>query len=169
MKGLFKLLGALFTFQLGAVVAMLFAQKTGKTLRKDLKKSDNPLKVLFQEGLKIDKEILGNVKDWAENSENIQEVRNQIRDVKKHAVDMTDEAKAEMQKNLEKMADEAKAAAAELKKTAKKKTVAATKKAGSATRKKITKAKKTAVKSSAKAKKTVKKTTTKAVKKAKKV
>ena len=105
MKGLFKLLGALFTFQLGAVVAMLFAQKTGKTLRKDLKKSDNPLKVLFQEGLKIDKEILGNVKDWAENSENIQEVRNQIRDVKKHAVDMTDEAKAEMQKNLEKMAD----------------------------------------------------------------
>ena len=128
---------------------MLFAQKTGKTLRKDLKKSDNPLKVLFQEGLKIDKEILGNVKDWAENSENIQEVRNQIRDVKKHAVDMTDEAKAEMQKNLEKMADEAKAAAAELKKTAK--------------------TKKTAVKSSAKAKKTVKKTTTKAVKKAKKV
>lgn len=171
MKGLFKLLGALFTFKLGAIAAMLFAQRSGKSLRKDLQKSENPLKTLFNEGLKIDKEILSNVQDWAQNSESVKEMMQQIDGVKSQAKDMTDEAKAEMQKNLEKVAKEAKAAAEDLKNQATKKVntakKSATKKATTAKKKAVKNVKKkttTAKKTVAKKVNTARKTATKAVK-----
>ena len=171
MKGLFKLIGAVFTFQLGAVAAMLFAQRSGKSLRKDLQKSKNPLETLFKEGLKIDKEILKNVQDWAENSESIQELRDQLGEVKGQAKDMTDETRAEMQKKLETVSKEAKSAADDLKKTAKKKVITkanATKKATTKTvKKKTAAAKKVATKKVAATRKTASKTVKKAAPKKK--
>jgi len=164
MKGLFKLLGAIFTFQLGAVVAMLFAQKTGKTLRKDLNKSDNPFKTLLEEGLKIDKEILGNVKDWAENSEGMKELVGQLDEMKDQATAATDDLKKTAKKTVKKKTATAKKAVKAKAKTVKK----AAKKTAVAKAKAVKKvAKKSAPKKKAVAKKTTakRKTNTKAVKK----
>lgn len=169
MKKFFKLLGALLTFKLGAIAALLFAQRSGKSLRKDLSKSENPFKTLFDEGMKIDKEILNNVQDWAKNSESVKEMMQQVDSVKSQAKDLTDEAKAEMQKNLEKIAADAQAAAEDLKKQAHKKVTSAkktaTKKASTAKKKavktmkkKATKTKKTMAKKANTARKTATKT-----------
>lgn len=53
-----KLLSLLFGLSAGYVAGIFFAQKSGKELRKELKKSKTPLEDLFNELKKADKEFL---------------------------------------------------------------------------------------------------------------
>ncbi len=69
MKGFFKFL---FSATIGLVYGLLFAQKPGKKLREDLKKSKTPGKDVLNELRKMDKEARGTVATWAKNSDKLQ-------------------------------------------------------------------------------------------------
>ncbi len=119
MKGLVKII---FGMTLGAVYGMLFAQKPGKKLRTELSKSDNPLKLLFKEGMKMDLEARDTVVDWAKNSEDLKKVidsgKTQFDAVVKNAKAMGEDAQKSAQKKLEEVAKNAQKAAADLRKCA---------------------------------------------------
>ena len=115
MKGLTKLIGGVV---IGATYGLLFAQKPGKKLRSELAKSDNPLKTLFNEGIKADKEARDAAIQWAKNSEELQKVmtsgKDQFNAVVAAGKEMTDDARKEAQKKLEEVAANATKAAQEL-------------------------------------------------------
>lgn len=119
MKGFIKFL---FAATVGALYGMLFAQKPGKKLRQDLKKSDNPWKTLFEEGKKVDLEARGFVTNWAENSKELQEVlstgKEQFDDFVEGAKELTEEGKELAQEKLNELSENAKQAADNLKKEA---------------------------------------------------
>ena len=125
MKSVFKIL---FGMTLGAVYGMLFAQKSGKKLRAELGKSENPLKLLFNEGMKMDLEARDTVVDWAKNSEDLKKViesgKAQFDEVVKNAKEMGGEAQKMALEKMEEVAKNATKAAEELKKTAGKKAMA---------------------------------------------
>lgn len=122
MKGLFKFL---FAATFGAMYGLLFAQKSGKKLRADLKKSENPFKTLLEEGRKIEKESREVFMDWAENCEELQQLlatgKTQFNSFVDQAKDLSTEGKEKAQKKLEELSANAKKAADELKKAATKK------------------------------------------------
>jgi gas vesicle protein len=161
MKGLTKLI---FGVMIGGVYGMLFAQKPGKKLRSELATSENPLKTLFSEGLKVDKEARSAAVEWAKNSEELQKVmtsgKDQFNAVVAAGKEMTDDARNEAQKKLEEVAANATKAAHELRDSASQKLNRSSKKAT----KSIAKAKKTASKKIDKTAKTVNKKATAAKK-----
>ena len=122
MKGFIKFL---FAATIGALYGMLFAQKPGKKLRSDLKKSDNPWKTLFEEGKKVDLEARDFVMDWAENSKELQTVidsgKKQFDNFVEGAKELSEEGKELAQEKLNKLSKNAKQAADELKEKATKK------------------------------------------------
>lgn len=122
MKGLVKFL---FAVTVGAVYGLLFAQKPGKKLRSELKKSDNPWMTLLEEGKSVDKEARGVVMDWAENSKELQEIlstgKAQFDNFIESAKDLSTEGKEMAQIKLEELAANAKKAADSLKDEATKK------------------------------------------------
>ncbi len=67
-----RLFGFLFSVSLGALYGVFFAQKSGKKLRADLKKSKNPGKDLLEELRSVATESGKEAADWAENSEDLQ-------------------------------------------------------------------------------------------------
>lgn len=73
-KAPFRFLKFLFTISIGAVYGMLFAQKTGKELRKELKTSNSPLSTLLKEGIAVDTEAIQALVGEAKKSEEIQTV-----------------------------------------------------------------------------------------------
>lgn len=152
MRGILKLF---FGIMIGGIYGMLFAQKPGKKLRAEMAKSDNPLKTLFDEGVKVDLEARDTLVEWAKNSEDLQKVmetgKDQFNAVVDGAKEMSDEARAQAQKKMKEVAANATKAANDLKKTATKKSTTAKKTAT----KKVKAAKKTVTKKATTAKKTV--------------
>ncbi len=122
MRGFIKFL---FAATIGALYGMLFAQKPGKKLRSDLKKSDNIWKTLFEEGKKVDLEARDVILDWAKNSKELQTVistgKDQFDNFVENAKELGLEGKELAQEKLEEVAQNAKEAAEKLKKEATKK------------------------------------------------
>lgn len=67
-------MGVLLGVKAGALLGVLFAQRSGKDLREKLKKSDNPFQTLLEEGWNIDKEIIREISSEVKNSESIQNI-----------------------------------------------------------------------------------------------
>lgn len=148
MRGIFKVFVGVV---IGGLYGMLFAPKAGKKLRAELQKAENPLKKLFEEGMKMDKEALGTLVEAAKNNEEIQKA------VKTGKAKL-DEAKKEATKAATSAKKTATKKAKSVKKTATKKVTTAKK----AATKKVATAKKAVTKKATTAKKTApKKATTK--------
>ena len=69
----------MFSVSLGAIYGLFFAQKSGKRLRADLKKSKTPGKKLLDELKEVASESGKEAADWAENSEELQKLLNEAR------------------------------------------------------------------------------------------
>ncbi len=122
MKGFFKFL---FSATIGLAYGLLFAQKSGKKFREELRTSSHPGKMLLGELKKIDHEARGTVADWAKNSKELQEVletgKHQF-DIFVEKVSVLGHDAAEVaEKELESLSHNAKKAAEELKKQMKSK------------------------------------------------
>ena len=66
MRGVFKFL---FSVTIGALWGMFFAQKPGKKLRSEIKKSNEPGKLIFRELQAMTKDSSEEVKHFVKNSE----------------------------------------------------------------------------------------------------
>lgn len=114
-----SILRFLFAVTLGVLYGLFFAQKTGKKLRSDLKKSTQPCHDLFHELKSVDMEALGFVKDWAHNSDDVQKMvtvgKEQLNTVVQKANDVGGEAKQKALHALEELSKNAHEAAKELK------------------------------------------------------
>lgn len=123
MKGILKFF---FAVTFGAIYGLLFAQKPGKKLRSELKKSKEPLKILFEEGKKIEKEAREVFMDWAENCDELQQIlatgKTQFTSFVEQGKKMTEDGKEKAIKKLEELSENAKKSAKELKKTVEEKT-----------------------------------------------
>lgn len=140
MKGLFRLaVGAVA----GIAYGLIFAQKSGKDLRKQLKKSENPALDLLEEFKKTGEESGTIVKEWVDGSEELQGViatgKEQFHNLTEQAKSLGKEATESLAHEMEELAHNASDSAKKLKADAAKKT---------------TKIKKDATKSYTKAKKT---------------
>ncbi len=117
-----KLLRFLFTVTLGAIYGLMFAQRPGKKLREDLKKSDEPLKTLFKECRKADTEALETISQWAKESEDLQNLikagKSQFTDFVSGAKQLGKEGRERARNKLEELAANAHEAAEELKEKA---------------------------------------------------
>ena len=102
MKGLLKFL---FTITVGALYGALFAQKSGKKLRAELKKSKNPLKTLLEEGVQMDLEARDTISDIAKNSPALQNIINtgkeQFTDLVNQAKNMSSEQREKAKEKQE--------------------------------------------------------------------
>lgn len=152
MKGLFRLaVGAVA----GLAYGLFFAQKSGKDLRKQLKKSENPAMDLLTELKKTGEESGTIVKQWVEGSEELQGViatgKEQFVNLTEQAKSLSKEATESLAAELEGLARNAADSAKKLKADAAKKTATLKKDAT----KKVTKAKKTATKKVTKIKKDI--------------
>ncbi len=85
-----RLFGFLFSVSLGALYGVFFAQKSGKKLRSDLKRSKNPGKDLLGELKNVASESGKEATDWAENSE---EVQNLLKEAHKYFDDLMEQSK----------------------------------------------------------------------------
>lgn len=172
----FGLLKFFFSITIGAIYGVLFARKSGKELRKEIRDSDTPVLTFFKELVSVDTGMLKEMTQWAKESEMLQDVMQKgtdqfdalVKQAKTLGTDASDRAREE----LEKLADNARGAAESLAKDAKKQVKTVKKDAV----KKVKKVKKDAVKKVSKAKKTAtkkvvaaKKTATKKAKAVKKV
>ncbi len=153
MKGLLRFL---FSITIGLVYGLFFAQKPGKNLRTELKKSKSPATDLFKELKSVDKEALSSFSDWAKDSEELQKVLESGKEQFDVFVDKVKElgkdAAEVAGKELEEMSVNVKKAAVKLKSQAVKE--------GTKVKKTATKLKKKAIKKGT----TMKKTATKKVK-----
>ncbi len=111
---------ALLTLTVGYAAGLLLAKKTGKTLRKELAKSENPAKTMFEAMKDADLEAFKDFKDWWENSEKVQ---NLVKTGKEYFAEISEEAKGmgkeaikKTTKELERVAKDATKAAEKLKK-----------------------------------------------------
>jgi gas vesicle protein len=68
-------LGVLIAATAGYVGGLMLARKPGKKFREELKKSDHPGKKLFEEIWETKKEGYNEVRDWAENSEELKRMK----------------------------------------------------------------------------------------------
>ncbi len=120
-----KLIRFLFAATIGMVYGLMFAQRPGKDLRKELKKSKEPYKILFNECKEADLEALDEVTHWAKESEDLQRLLKtgqvQFDDFVQGAKRLSSEGREIATKKLEELSKEAQSAAKELKKTAIKK------------------------------------------------
>ncbi len=118
MKGLLKFL---FAATFGALYGLLFAQKSGKKLRSDLRKSENPFKILLEEGKKMEKESREVFMDWADNCDELQQLlitgKTQFNNFVDQAKHLSEEGKGKAQKKLEELSENVKSAISELRKT----------------------------------------------------
>jgi len=153
MKGFFRFL---FSITIGLAYGLFFAQKSGKNLRTELKKSKSPATDFLKELKSVDKEALDSFSNWAKNSEELQKVlesgKEQFDAFVEKVKELGTEAVGVAEKELEEMSVNAKKAAITLKKQAIKK--------GTIAKKTATKLKKQAIKKGT----TMKKTATKKVK-----
>ncbi len=121
MKGLKYLIAA----SAGMVYGLLFAQRPGKELRKELSKSEEPLKVLFNECKNVDLEAIEEVTQWAKESEDVQQLvqygKKQFGDFVEKAKSLSAEGQEIVRQRLETLSSDAHEAAEELKKSAAKK------------------------------------------------
>ena len=159
-----KLIKFLLSISIGVLYGLFFAQRSGKQLRRKLATSKNPMMDLFQELKSVDMEMLGMVKEWAQNSEDLRRVmdsgKEQFDALVKGVKELGDDATDMAQKELKKLEKYAKDAADELGKTAAKKV--------STAKKAVTKKAKTVQKAATKKAAAVKKTAAKKVSKLKK-
>ena len=109
----------------GYVGGLMLARKPGKKFRSELQKSDNPGKKLFTEIWETKKEGWHEISDWAENSEELKQLKEKgkahIDTAMDKAKDMGEEAVEEAKKHWESLAEYAKKKAEEVKKEAKEK------------------------------------------------
>lgn len=101
MQGLFKvLIGA----AAGVVYGLFFAQKSGKQLRKDIGKAEDPSKPLVEALKGSFKDFSVTSKDWYETSPAVQKVKDK-------AAEGLDQAKAKLGEEASKLKDKATEAA----------------------------------------------------------
>ena len=128
-----RLVGVLLGVKAGALLGMLFAQRSGKELRQKLKDSDSPLKTLIDEGWAIDKEIFAEVSEGIKNSENLQKVlemgKDQFSDFVEASKELGEQAQDSAVRHLEEIEKWASEASDEIKHCAKKEMKHAEKKA----------------------------------------
>lgn len=107
-----------FVFGLGLLYGLFFAQKSGKKLRTELSKSENPSKKLWEELRAVEKDSRECMVDWVEGSESLQKLVQGGKEQLDHFVesvhDLSDEAKVQAQKALEELSKNAKEAAQKL-------------------------------------------------------
>ncbi len=124
MKHLFKFL---FSASLGAMYGLFFAQKSGKKLRDDLKKSKTPGKKLLNELKEVASESGKEASDWAENSEELQKLLNEARtyfdSLVEKSKDVSTAATGRVEDEFLELSEKAAEAAKRLKKSATQKTV----------------------------------------------
>lgn len=120
-----RLLGFLFSASLGALYGMFFAQRSGQTLRTELKKSSTPGKDLLKELQKVTTESKNEVVDWAENSEELQrllaEARSYFDQLVEKTKDLGDTTAEYLGEEFEELSEKASAAAKMMKVSASKK------------------------------------------------
>jgi gas vesicle protein len=114
-----KLLKFIFAITIGGVYGMLFAQRPGKELRDDLKKSKQPMKTFLQEGIAVDTEAFNVIKTELQNSDEVQKM---LTTMQAHVKSLGDQAQnfskdglQQAQKEMETLAYSAKKIADELK------------------------------------------------------
>ena len=64
----------LMTASFGYFCGLLFAQKSGKKFREEIRAAKNPLKVIFDECCKVDSEAYKVISEWAKNSDELQKI-----------------------------------------------------------------------------------------------
>ena len=120
-----KLVKTILALTAGYAGGLLLAKKSGKDLRKELKKSENPAKTMFNAMKDADLEAFKDFKDWWENSEKIQSLvktgKDYFAEVSNEAKEMGTEAIKKTSQELERVANDAQKAANKLKKEAIKK------------------------------------------------
>lgn len=116
---LFGLIKFLFSVTIGLVYGLLFAQKSGKSLREELKKSKNPTMTFLKELWEVDKAALDKAVDLANKSETLQELivkgNDQFEAFVGQAKVLGEDAMERAKQELELLADHAQIAADELK------------------------------------------------------
>ncbi len=126
-------LKALLALTVGYAGGLLLAKKTGKQLRQELAKSENPAQTMFNAMKDPDMQAFSDFKDWLENSEKLQELvktgKEKFAEIAEEAKGMGEEAMKKTSKELERVAKEASKVANDLKKKATKKTKTVKKKA----------------------------------------
>lgn len=113
-----KIIRFILTISAGALYGILFAQKPGKKLREELKKSKEPMKTLFKECKDVDMEALKTFSQWAKESKDVQKLmavgHSQFKEFVKRAKDLGKDGKTVARKKLEELSQEAATAAEEL-------------------------------------------------------
>ncbi len=120
-----SLFGVVVAATAGYIGGLMLARKPGKKFRDELKKSKHPGKKLFEEIWETKKEGYHEIKDWAENSEELKKLKEKgkahIDMAMDKAKDVGEDALEEVKKHWESLAEHAKKKAEELKKEAKEK------------------------------------------------
>jgi len=155
-----KLFKFLFTISIGAIYGLLFAPKSGKDFRKQLKKAENPAKDLFVELKNMDLEAYTELKKWADTSPEFQDFlsssKDQLNALAQKAKELGDDASVTVEKELKNLAKNAESAAKKLQKKAVKKAKTTKKKVVKKAAKTVKTVKKSVAKKKAPAKKTKK-------------
>ena len=120
-----KLVNFFTTVSVGYIAGLLFAKKSGKELRKDLKDSKNPAKTMFKAMKDADLDAIRELKEWAQKSPEIQNLlkigKAELNKFVSAAKDLSDDGIDFAKEKMEDLSSEAKKAAQELEKVAKKK------------------------------------------------
>lgn len=118
-RSLFGPIKFLFSISIGLIYGLLFAQKSGKSLRAELKRSKNPTMTFLKELWDVDKAALDKAIDLANKSETLQEVigkgTDQFDAFVGQAKVLGEDAMERAKEELELLADHAQVAADELK------------------------------------------------------
>ncbi len=105
---------------LGYAGGLLLAKKTGKTLRKEISKSENPAKTMLNAMKDADMEAFIDFKDWWSNSEKVQSLiktgKDYFTDIAEEAKGFGEDAKEKTIKEFDRISKDAATASAKLKK-----------------------------------------------------
>ncbi len=133
----------LFSASLGALYGLFFAQKSGKKLREDIRKSKNPGKKILNELKEVATESGKEAADWAENSEEVQkllkEARKYFDTLVEKSKDMSAGAAEQVEEQFLELSERAAVAAKRVKASAEKKVKATATKVKTVAKKKATK------------------------------
>jgi len=121
MKKFITFLSGVALFGSGVSYGLLFAKRSGRSLRRDLKKSQNPLQSFWDEFLAVHGESLNLTRDWAEDQvlpfkEWFENNKEKVSDFVEKVKMMSAEAQEDAREALEELALNAQEAASELKK-----------------------------------------------------
>jgi len=115
-----KILKFAATLGLGVISGLLFAKKSGKKFREELKSSKNPIKTLTDELRSVGVSIGVEFADWAKNSKNLQEILEkggkEVEDFVESARKLGKEAKKITEDEWEKLAKKTRKKASDAKK-----------------------------------------------------